>query len=351
MIRTSKVLFLIAAIGLFGTAAFAQETEERVIDEVVAQVNDGVITLSRIRREMKAMVDAQVEQGKDRAAAEKELEEKKGELISNLINEELILQRGKELGVERDVDAEVNQRFRKVMEENNLTTVEALFQEMEKNGVNPQEIREMWRNQITRDIVIQREVQAKIYWDTPDPEVKSYYEANKAKFTKPETVTLAELFLSFAGRDEAAVRTKAKELVAAARTGTSFEQLIVENSDRADAAKTKGKVDPIPVSELDPRYGNFIKTLKKGEISDPIEVDDVGISILKIEDRQAASSDSQFDNNLVRMAIVREKSAEVQKKFMTDLREDAYIKINEGYRPLVAPILFADERRTKPGSE
>ncbi len=349
MIRTTRLLFLIAAIAVFGTAGFAQETEERVVDEVVAQVNDGVITLSRIRREMKLLIDAQVEQGKDRAAAERELEEKKGELISNLINEELVLQRAKELGVEREVEAEINTRFRKVMSDYNLTTLEALYQEMERTGVNPQEIREMWRNQITRDMVYQREVQAKIYWDTPPSEVKTYYEANKAKFTKPETVTLAELFLSFAGRDEEAVRTKAKELVAAARKGTSFETLVVENSDRPDAKQSKGLVDPIPVPELDPRYGESIKTLKKGDVSEPIEVDNVGISILHIVDRQAASAESHFDDNQVRLAIVREKSAEVQKKFMSGLRQDAYIKINDGYRPLVAPILFAEER--KPGSE
>ena len=35
---------LCAALLIGGTAAFAQESEERVVDEVVAQVNDGVIS-------------------------------------------------------------------------------------------------------------------------------------------------------------------------------------------------------------------------------------------------------------------------------------------------------------------
>ena len=39
-----------------------------------------------------------------------------------------------------------------------------------------------------------------------------------------------------------------------------------------------------------------------------------------------------------------------QKKFLTQLRQDAYIKINESYRPLVNPILFAEERKDKPGA-
>jgi hypothetical protein len=32
---------------------------------------------------------------------------------------------------------------------------------------------------------------------------------------------------------------------------------------------------------------------------------------------------------------------------MTTLREDAYIKISENYRPMVSPILFADDRKTE----
>jgi hypothetical protein len=34
------------------------------------------------------------------------------------------------------------------------------------------------------------------------------------------------------------------------------------------------------------------------------------------------------------------------KKYMSKLRTDAYIKISETYRPVVSPLLFADERTT-----
>ncbi len=59
-------LFLLA-LCLVGTLAVsAQETEERVVDEVVAVVNEGVITLSKANREAKGIVDAGVQQGKKR---------------------------------------------------------------------------------------------------------------------------------------------------------------------------------------------------------------------------------------------------------------------------------------------
>ncbi|MCC6451993.1 MAG: hypothetical protein IT171_03825, partial [Acidobacteria bacterium] len=60
--------------------------------------------------------------------------------------------------------------------------------------------------------------------------------------------------------------------------------------------------------------------------------------------------ESTFDENAVRLAILQEKGPDAQKKFMTDLRTNAYIKINETYRPIVSPLLYADERKETKGS-
>ncbi len=343
------IMFL-AVLAFITTPVFAQETEERIVDEVVAQVNDGVITLSRVKREMKSIVDASVEQGKARDLAEKEVNEKQGELIANLINEELLLQRAKEIGLEREVDAAVNQQFLQIMKENNLTTLDALYAEMRKTGVNPDDIRELWRKQRTREYVIQQEVQRKEYWKPTATELKAYYEANKTRFATPETVTLSEIFLGFAGRTEDSVRTKAAELVKALRAGGDFSKAVTENSDRPNAAETKGKVGKIKVADLEPKIAAAIKDVKPGSYSDPIELDETGLSIVFVEAREAASSDSKFDEEAVRLAILQERSPEATKKFISSLRSESYIKINERYRPLVSPILFEEERKEQASS-
>lgn len=328
-------------------AATAQETQERVVDEVVAQVNEGVITLSRIKREAKAIVDSEVQQGKTREAAQKMVDEKQGELIANLINEELLIQKAKELGMDTEIEASLNQKFLQIMKQYNMKTLDALYQEMEKTGVDPQEIREVWRKQAVRDAVLQKEVQSKVYWGASGKELKEYFEKNKTRFTKPETISISEIFLSFAGRDEAAVREKAKQLVAQLRAGADFAKVVAENSDRPDAAKTKGKVDTMNLKDLDEKFAAAIKNLKAGGYSDPIEVDQIGINILRVDQRTQASSESFYDENAVRMAILAEKAPAAQKEFMASLRQDSYIKISENYRPIVAPILFAEERKEK----
>ncbi|MBK9769039.1 MAG: hypothetical protein IPP63_19665 [Chloracidobacterium sp.] len=91
-------LFRIAGLICMGLLLFAgitpaQETETKVIDEVVAQINDGVITLSGIKRETKSIIELELQKGTKREDAEKMVAEKKGELIANLINEELLVQK------------------------------------------------------------------------------------------------------------------------------------------------------------------------------------------------------------------------------------------------------------------
>lgn len=347
-----SIQFGIALIGIamLASAVAAQETETKVVDEVVAQVNDGVITLSSVTREIKDAVDSKVQEGMKREDAQKLIEEKRGELIANLINEELIIQKSKELGLEQEIDANINARFVQIMKQYNMKTLDSLYEEMRKQGVDPTEIRELWRKQATRDLVLQREVQAKLYWEATGSDLKKYYEAHKEKFTKPAMISLSEIFLNFAGMDEAAVRAKAKKLVEELRAGADFGKLALENSDRPEVKDNKGKVDPLPIKDLNEKYATAVKNVKVGGISDPVEVDDTGVSILKVDERTEASNESEFDENAVRLEIMKEKLADRQKQFMATLRNDSYIKINDTYRPLVSPILFADERKTKPAN-
>lgn len=345
----SSVLLLISVF-IFGNLIIAaQESEAVVVDEVVAVVNDGVITLSRIKRESQNVVDSLVQEGKTAEEAKNLVETKKGELIANLINEELLMQRAKELGLESDVEAVVNQRLTEVMKQQNIKTLDALFKEMERSGIDPQKFRENMRLNMLRDAVVEREVYGRVFWSLSSKEIKEYYEKNKAKFTKPETLTVSEIFLSFAGRDEAAVREKAKQLVAQARGGADFEKLVVENSDRPNAAETKGKLGTASINDIsDEKYKAALKDLKTGGISDPVELVE-GIQIFRVDERTQASSDAVFDESAVRRAITMERYPEERRKYMVKLREDSYIKINEAFRPLVAPLLA--EARTAEKSE
>lgn len=348
------LIVAVATVAMWPAETKAQESELKVIDEVVAQVNDEVITLSRIKREVETAIQGLIEQGKTREAATTDVKGREGELIADLINQALLLQKGKDLGVEADADAQVNQRFLEFMKQQNLKTLDALYKEMEKQGFDPQDVRENWKRGFMRDIVMQREVESKTYWGWSPKEVRAYFEKNKTRFLKPEKVTLSEIFLSFAGRDESAVREKAKQILEKLREGADFGLMAVANSDRPEGKDSKGDLGVVTMTQLREVNEAFVGPLtatKVGGFTDAIETSE-GIEIFKVSAREEASKEAVFEEGEVRRAMTIEVIAEKRKEFMVSLRSDAYIKISESYRPIVSPVLFADERKAeskKPG--
>lgn len=341
-----SAIFSIAVLLSANPPVFAQETELKVVDQVVAQVNEGVITLSRVKREMNDAIESFVQEGKTREAATAEIESKKGELIAGIINDELIIQKGKEIGIDADIEAQINQRLAGIMKQQNIKSLDVLYKEMEKGGLNPQEIRELWRKQITRDLVLQREVDSKLYFGWTAKEIKAYFEANKAKFTKPETVSISEIFLNFAGRDPDAVREKAKQLVAQARGGADFAKLAAENSERPDVQQNKGKAGTFNIKDMDEKFIKALQDIKVGGVAEPIELVE-GMEILRVDERTKATTESFFDENEVRKAMTYEKLPQERKKYVAGLRSNAYIKINDEYRPIVAPVLLEDTQKSE----
>jgi len=335
--------FTLLALFVATSSAFAQETQTRVVDEVVAVVNNDVITLSRVKREIKDAVESIVQQqGKTRAEAQKLVDEKQGELIANMITEELLIQKAKDLGLDKDVDDRVNQRMLDLMKQYNLKTVDELYALMEKSGADPKAVKDNWRREETREQVMQREIQAKVYWAFTPKELKDYYNAHLDKFTKPETVSFSELFLGFAGRSESAVRDKSVELYRQLKAGGNFDQIAKDNGDRGVITQGLGKVENAKVAELSPKLA-ALKNVKVGDFTSPFELDQLGIVILRVDGRQQASDESQFNENAVRMAMLTERLPEAQKKYFAELRENSYIKIGDVYKPLVNPILNADQ--------
>ena len=119
-----------------------------------------------------------------------------------------------------------------VAKEQGITTIEKLDEAMRESGLDPVATRQTLRTEIMKQAVIQQEVDRKIFFGVPSDELKKYFEANRAKFTKPESVVLSEIFLSYAGKNEGDVKARAMELVTQLRSGADFGALAAANSER-----------------------------------------------------------------------------------------------------------------------
>lgn len=342
---TSLTLTLFAATILYAfipSAALGQEGEAQVIDQVVAQVNNDVITLSRVRRELKEAINARKGQGISEQQATEEMTKRQPELIASLINEQLLLQKGKELDLTDDVEAEVNRRILEEGKRQGLNTMAELEEAMRQSGLDPVEIRSTLRAEIMKSFVVQREVDAKVFYGFSQDELKKYYAAHSDKFRKPESVKLSEIFLSLAGKPEAEVRARALQLIAQARGGADFGALAAANSEREDrgtrvAPQSKGLVGTFEVPNLRDDIGAAIKNVKAGSVTEPIRTDE-GYQILRVDER-TPGSDPVYNENRVREAMTMERSDKDRAEYLQGLRNDAYIKIAEEYRAAVEPLL------------
>lgn len=339
-------LFIFAILIFTPAPTLAQEGELQVVDEVIAQVNDDVITLSMVRRESKERIEALKQGGMTEQQATEEVNKHQADLIATLINEQLLVQRGKELDLSNEVEAEVNRRMLEVAKEQGITSVEKLDAAMRESGIDPTMMRQTLRVEMMKQAVIQQEVDRKLFFGLTVDEVKKYFAAHQDKFLKPENVTLSEIFLSSAGKNEAEVKAKALQLVAQLRGGADFATLAVANSEREAngvrvAAQTKGKVGTFELPSLRDDIVNTVKGVKVGGISEPLRTND-GYQIFRVDDRAAASTTATFNENQVREAITIERATKQREDYLQNLRNEAYIKISENYRQSVAPLLKLD---------
>jgi peptidyl-prolyl cis-trans isomerase SurA len=321
----------------------AQEGEMQVIDEVIAQVNDDVITLSMLKRETSERIEALKQNGMTEQQATEEVSKRQGELIATLINEKLLLQKGKELDLANEIEAEVNKRMLQIAQEQGINSIEKLYQAMRENKLDPDEVRRTMRTEMMKQAVFQQEVDRHVYLGFSSEEVKKYYEAHLDKFRKPESLKLSEIYLSTTGKDDAAVKARALELVSQIRAGADFGALAAANSEREKngqrtAPQDKGYVGEFDIPSLRDDLVAALKDVKAGGISDPIKTNE-GYQILRVDSRSPAGATPTFNDNRVREAMLMERQPKERETYMQTLRNEAFIKITETYRASVEPLL------------
>jgi parvulin-like peptidyl-prolyl isomerase len=336
------------ALILAAPARAQEEAPPAVLDEPVVQVNNDVIMLSMLKRENAEFRDVLMKQrNMTPEQADAEIAKKQPEVIFNLINEILLMQKGKDLPrLSEEIEADVNREVLRVAKGAGLNSLEELENELRKEHMSLSDIKDTLRRQYTKQAVLQREVDARVYYGLTDAELHKYYDANRSKFV---SVGISEIFLSLAGRSEADVQAKAADLAARARTGVDFGELAAKNSEREEngirtAEKTKGQhLDEAGkprwylLSDVQPSVANAVKDLKVGGITDPIKVDE-GYMILRVNER-----DDSFKENFVRGMITQERSDKEHEDYLRKLRQDAYIKPAANYGEVIQPLLDKDK--------
>src|SRR3954462_2879904 len=150
----SRLRNLALILALFAVPAFAQT----VIEDIVARVNDQIITRSDLQRAKVSVVN-ELKQ-KDPNLSEKQIADKEKDTLRDLIDQQLLVQKGKDLGITGD--AELIKRLDEIRKSMNLESMEDLEKAAQAQGVSYEDCKKNMRNEIVTQHVIGQEVGRKL---------------------------------------------------------------------------------------------------------------------------------------------------------------------------------------------
>jgi parvulin-like peptidyl-prolyl isomerase len=331
-----KLVASILTLVLVVSTSLAQEPD--LVSEVVARVNNDIITsadYSGALRDLKEELARQMlPAGKSEAEIQAEYERIKPTILDVLIDNLLLEQKAKELSIE--TEAEVNQQMKQIATENKFPNVLAFEEALKKQGIDPDAARATLRKQIQHEYVIQREVLAPIYQSISEKEKRDFYEKNKDKFTVPGKVILSEVFLSLEGYTAAEVDQRARRLVAELRAGMSFAEAVQKYSPPTRPSRAQnGKLGEFLPADLKKEVAAAISTLQVGEVTEPIRLQD-GFQIVRLDEQKPAVTRKYEDTEVERSIaqyMTMQRAEDARKKYLSRLRDEAYVKISENYAP------------------
>jgi peptidyl-prolyl cis-trans isomerase D len=118
-------------------------------------------------------------------------------------------------------------------------------------------------------------------------EVQSYYNGNIAQYQTPEQVRASHILLNIAGKDEAAVRKQAEDILQQVKAGADFAELAKKYSEDEGSKPNGGDLDYFSRGRMVPEFEAAAFALEVGQVSDIVK-SQFGFHIIKVVDKKPA---------------------------------------------------------------
>lgn len=297
------------------------------MEDIVARVNDQVISTSDYDHAVQDM-DQQAQQHQ---LTEQQIYEQKHNLLRDLIDQQLLLSRGKELNITGET--ELIKQLDEMRKQNHLDSMDDLQKAAEAQGVSWEDFKASMRNHIISQLVIRQEVGQRI--NITPSEIQAYYDAHKQDFEQPEQVRLSEILIPTANPDDATqvadAKTKADDAEAKLKGGADFAGLAKAVSGGITAANG-GDLGEFKRGQLGSSVleGDTFD-LKPGQYTEPVRTKQ-GWLILKVTEHTPSGVQPEKDvEPEIEDQVGMTKMQPALRDYLTKLREDAYIDIKSGY--------------------
>jgi peptidyl-prolyl cis-trans isomerase SurA len=311
----------------------ATASEGKVIEEIVARVNNEVITRSELEHsKVTAEEDAKQDcQNRCTPAQLKQItEDSQKNALRNLIDQSLLVQRAKDMSI--SVEPDVIKQLDQIRIENKLDSLESLEKAVESQGLNWEDFKNNIRNGLLTKKVISSEVGSHISIDKE--EIQKYYDAHKQDYIRPEQVALRSIEINTAGKDEAEVaelRKKADTALKRIKDGEDFGEIAKRYSDGA-TAKQGGYLGIYKRGELSKQLEDVVFKMKKNDLTDVMETKQ-GFLIMQVLEHydEGQQSLAKVENEIMDK-LYGERMEPALREYLKMLREQSYVVVKPGYQ-------------------
>jgi peptidyl-prolyl cis-trans isomerase SurA len=311
-----------------GVAAPVSPESGRVVEEIIARVNNEIITKSDYNRELaSAEEDAKAEcQGRcTPQQLQADIEDRKKNALRDLIDQSLLVQRGKDMGI--SVETDVIKQLDQIRQQNNLASMEDLEKAVTGQGLNWEDFKNNIRNKLIVQKVVGQEVGQHIVIGHDD--VVKYYNEHKADFVRPEQVALREIQVNTEGKKESEIpelKKKAETALQRVKNGEDFGEIAKRYSD-GPTAKQGGYLGMYKRGELAKSLEDLVFKMKRNDLTDVVETKQGFLILQVLEHYDEGQQPVDKVENEIMNTLYNERMQPALREYLKTLREQSYVVI------------------------
>jgi peptidyl-prolyl cis-trans isomerase SurA len=307
----------------------------KTVEEIIARVNNEIITHSEYAKARESAQEDAKSECQGRCTPEQlqaDIEERQKNALRDLIDQSLLVQRGKDMGI--SVEADLIKQLDQIRTSNNLDSMEALEKAVEGQGTNWEDFKNNIRNHILTQRVISSEVGSHI--NVPDDEVAKYYEAHKGEYIRPEQVALREIQVSTQGKKEEELpdlKKKAETALKRVQDGEDFAEIAKRFSD--SSTKTQGGfLGVYKRGELSKELEDVVFKMKRNDLTGVMETKQGYLVLQVLEHYDEGEQPLSKVKNDIMDKLYNERLEPAVRTYLKTLREESYVIIKPGYQDI-----------------
>jgi peptidyl-prolyl cis-trans isomerase SurA len=324
MLKRPVLLAAIAAV-LVGTTspAFAAR---KVIERIIARINNEIITQRQFEREREKL-RVQLARQYSGPELEAKVREEGRDLLRDLIDQALMVQKSKDLDV--NVETDVIKRLDEIRKNVRADSLEDLQREVEKQGLVWEDFKDDIRRNLLMREVMGREVGRTIIVSRED--ARKYFQEHRQDFASPAGVVLAQILISNEKHTPEEAEKRGKEALAELKAGARWAEVCRKYSDDEATAGEGGNIGFMKAGTLASAIDEPVAKLEVNGFTDLIAIKS-GYIILKLLERRSEGIPAfeEVEQHVTEM-LYNQQMAPALRNYLATLRKESYVYLAPGY--------------------